>query len=121
MPAFWKRLKPHKPDEMERHILFKAQRNSYFFLVAALLAWSLWESCRTFVHHTRPNLLPCLLLVAAALIQSLAQLWLTRNAVQGDEDSYETGPLAKLVFLACVIACALAAAGAAVLLLGVQA
>lgn len=87
MPAFWKRLKPHKPDEMERHILFKAQRNSYFFLVAALLAWSLWESCQTFVHHTRPNLLPCLLLVAAALIQSLSQLWLTRNAVQGDEDS----------------------------------
>ena len=120
MPAFWKRLKPHKPDEMERHILFKAQRNSYFFLVAALLAWSLWESCRTFVHHTRPNLLPCLLLVAAALIQSLSQLWLTRNAVQGDEDSYETGPLARLVVLACILAAILAAVGGAFVLLSVR-
>ena len=65
MKQFLKKFRLRRPDEMERHILFKAQRNSYFFLVAALLAWSLWESCRTFVHHTRPNLLPCLLLVAA--------------------------------------------------------
>ena len=119
MRAFRKRWR--HPDEMERHILFRAQRNSYLFLVAALFIWSLWESGQTFAHHTPPNLLPCLLLVGAALIQSFSQFWLTRNAVKDDEDSYETGPLTRLVLLACGAACVAAAAGAAVLLLGVPA
>ena len=121
MKNFLKGLGFRKPDEMERTIVFRAQRNAYLFLVAALVIWSLCESGQVYLHHTRLNLLPCLLLTGAMVVQSFSQLAMTRSAVKDDEDSYETGPLAKLVFLACVIACALAAAGAAVLLLGVQA
>lgn len=120
MNRFWKKLGLRKPDEMERFILFRAQRNAYLFLVAALLCWSLYESCRVYIHHTRLNLLPCLLLGAAALIQSFSQMALTRNAVKDDEDSCETGPLVKLVLLACVIAALAVTAAAAVVLMGVR-
>lgn len=107
-------------DEMERHILFKAQRNAYLFLIAALVIWSFYESIQVYIHHSRLNLLPCLLLTAAVLIQSFSQIILTRSAVKDDEDSYETGPLIKLVLLACVIAAAAATAVAAVVLMGVR-
>ena len=120
MNRFWKKLGLRKPDEMERFILFRAQRNAYLFLVAALLCWSLYESCRVYIHHSRLNLLPCLLLIAAALIQSFSQLVLTRNAVKDDEDSCETGPLARMVVLACAAAGVLAAAVTAVAILGVR-
>lgn len=120
MNRFWKKLGLRKPDEMERFILFRAQRNAYLFLVAALLCWSLYESCRVYIHHSRLNLLPCLLLIAAALIQSFSQLVLTRNAVKDDEDSCETGPLARMVVLACAAAGVLAAAVTAVVILGVR-
>lgn len=120
MNRFWKKLGLRKPDEMERFILFRAQRNAYLFLVAALLCWSMYESCRVYIHHSRLNLLPCLLLIAAALIQSFSQLVLTRNAVKDDEDSCETGPLARMVVLACAAAGVLAAAVTAVAILGVR-
>ena len=120
MNRFWKKLGLRKPDEMERFILFRAQRNAYLFLVAALLCWSLYESCRVYIHHSRLNLLPCLLLIAAALIQSFSQMALTRNAVKDDEDSCETGPLARMVVLACAAAGVLAAAVTAVVILGVR-
>lgn len=120
MNRFWKKLGLRKPDEMERFILFRAQRNAYLFLVAALLCWSLYESCLVYIHHSRLNLLPCLLLIAAALIQSFSQLVLTRNAVKDDEDSCETGPLARMVVLACAAAGVLAAAVTAVVILGVR-
>ena len=93
-----------KPDEMERHIIAKAQRNAYLFLVAALLLWSLYESLCVFLWHSRLNLLPCGLLSGAALVQAFSQLLLTRRAVKDDEDSQETAPLARLVVLACVAA-----------------
>lgn len=109
-----------KPDEMERSILFRAQRNTHLFLVAALLGWSLYESCQVFLHHTRLNLLPCLLLVAATLVQALSQLVLTRRAVKDDEDSHETGPLCGIIALACGGAGVLAAAVAAFVLTGVR-
>ena len=108
-----------KPDEMERHIIAKAQRNAYLFLVAALLLWSLYESLCVFLWHSRLNLLPCGLLSGAALVQA-SQLLLTRRAVKDDEDSQETAPLARLVVLACVAAGVAATAAAAVLLAGVQ-
>ena len=110
----------HKMDEMERHILFRAQRNSYLFLVLALTVWTFYESGRVYLHHTRLNLVPCLLLVVSVLIQSFSQLILTRAAVKGDEDSYETGPLARIVVLACAAAGLIAAIGAAVMLLCVR-
>ena len=118
MKGNWKKF--HRMDEMERHILFKAQRNAYFFLVAALAVWSFYESWQVYVQHTRLNLLPCLLLVGAVLIQSVSQLALTRSAVKDDEDSYETGPLARLVVFVCAVACVMAAVGAAVVLLCVR-
>lgn len=118
MRNFLKKLRFHQADEMERYILFKAQRNAYLFLTAALLVWSLWESCRVYIFHSRLNPLPCLLLGAAALIQALSQLLLTRRAVKDDEDSCETAPLMKTVILLCAAAGAAAAAAASVVLLG---
>lgn len=120
MKRFLKNLGFRKPDEMERHIIFRAQRNSYFFLMAALLIWSFWESCKVYIYHTRLNLIPCLLLAGAALIQSFSQLVMTRNAVKDDEDSFETAPLLKIIVLVCVTASAIATAGAALLLMGVR-
>ena len=117
MKQFLKKFRLRRPDEMERHILFRAQRNAYLFLVAALAVWS-WQ---VYARHTRLNLLPCLLLAAAALIQSVSKLVLERRAVQDDEDSYETGPLARIVVLACAAAGLIAAIGAAVMLLCVRA
>lgn len=120
MRPFWKDLLPRKPDEMERAILFKAQRNAYLFLTAALLVWSLAESWGVYARRAPLNPLPCLLLGTAALIQGLSQLVLTRRAVKGDEDSCETRPLALLVVTACAAAGILAALVAAVVLLGVR-
>ena len=89
-------------------------------MCAALVIWSFYESIQVYIHHSRLNLLPCLLLTAAALIQSFSQLALTRGAVKDDEDSYETGPLFKLVLLACVAAAVAVTAAAAVVLMGVR-
>ena len=113
MKGIWKRLGFRRPDEMERFILFKAQRNAYLFLVAALFLWTVYESCRVYIHHSRLNLMPCLLLVGASLIQGFSQLVMTRSAVKDDDDSYETGPLVRIVVLACAAAGVLAAAAAA--------
>ena len=101
MKGIWKRLGFRRPDEMERFILFKAQRNAYLFLIAALFLWTVYESCRVYIHHSRLNLMPCLLLVGASLIQGFSQLVMTRSAVKDDDDSYETGPLVRIVVLAC--------------------
>ena len=120
MKQFLKKFRLRRPDEMERHILFRAQRNAYLFLVAALAVWSFYESWQVYARHTRLNLLPCLLLAAAALIQSFSKLVLERRAVQDDEDSYETGPLIKMIVLACVLAGILATAAAALVLAGVR-
>ena len=120
MKRVWKGLRPNHPDEMEKAILFRAQRNAYFFLIAALLAWSLYESSQVYLRHTALNLLPCLLLVTAAVIQALSQSILTRNAVKDDEDSYETGPLQKLVLWGCVAASLAATIVAAFLFMGAR-
>lgn len=121
MRQFFKKLGFRRPDEMERSILFRAQRNAYLFLVAALFFWSLYESCQVYLHHGRLNLLPCLLLAAASLIQALSQQIMTRRAVKDDEDSCETGPLVRLIALLCVAASVAATVAAAVLLMGVRA
>lgn len=120
MRRILKRLGLHSPDEMERAILFKAQRNAYLFLVAALLIWSLYESGRVYVCRGRLNLFPCLLLAAAAVIQAFSQLVMTRSAVKDDEDSDETGPMVKIVLLACVVASLAATAAAALVLMSVR-
>lgn len=120
MRNFWKKLRTHRPDEMERAILFKAQRNAYFFLVAALVVWSFCESAQVYRTHQRLNLIPCLLLAGAVTIQSLTQAVLTRRAVQGDEDSWETGPLAKLALLLSALACAVLALATAAVLTAVK-
>lgn len=120
MKRIWKWLGFHRADEMERFILFKAQRNSYMFLVAALLIWSLYESCKVYMEHSRLNPFPCLLLAAAATIQVFSQLLLTRSAVKDDDDSYETGPLTKIVVLVCASVGVMAALIAGLILMGVR-
>ena len=99
MKEIWQKLGLRKADEMEQFILFRAQRNAYYFLVLSLLIWSLYESYQVFAYHGRLNLLPCLLLVAAVNIQSFTQLILTRNAVKDDEDSNETMQLFQIIIL----------------------
>lgn len=120
MKKFFQKLRRYKPDEMERYILFRAQRNAYLFLVAALVVWSFYESYQVYTRHSRLNLIPCLLLAVAALIQTFSQLILTRRAVQGDEDSFETGPLVKTVVLVCAVVGVIVTIGAAVVLLCVR-
>lgn len=120
MRRIFKKMGGRRPDEMERAILFKAQRNAYLFLVIALLAWSLYESFQVYTRHTRMNLLPALLLGAAAVIQAFSQLIMTRNAVKDDEDSCETGPLFRIIALACAVAGAAAAIVSAAVLMGVR-
>ena len=90
MRTLLQKIRPRKADEMERHILFKAQRNAYFFLIFALLIRTFYESYRVYTEHTRLNPLPCLLLTGAVLIQGLSQMILSRNAVRGDEDAAES-------------------------------
>lgn len=120
MRYFLRKLRFHKPDEMERHIIFRAQRNSYIFLIIALLIWSCYESYEVYLYHTGLNPIPCMLLVAAAVIQSLSQLIMTRNAVKDDEDSCETAPLLKIIILVCAIASVIATIGAAVIFTGAK-
>ena len=110
----------HKPDEMERHIVFRAQRNSYIFLIMALLIWSFYESYKVYAHHTKLNLLPGMLLMAAIVIQSFSQLIMTRNAIKDDEDSFETAPLLKMIILICIIAGVITTVAAAMVFLSVK-
>lgn len=121
MKEVLKKLGFRRMDEMERHIAFRAQRNAYVFLAAALLAWSFYESYRVYAYHTRINILPCALLGTAALVQGFSQLVMTRNAVKDDDDSYETAPLLGIIILICVVAGVVATVGAAFVLMGVRA
>lgn len=121
MKGLFKKLGFRRMDEMERHIAFRAQRNAYFFLIFALVAWSFYESYQVYAHHTRINLLPCILLATAGLIQNFSQLVMTRNAVKDDEDSRETAPLVGIIVLICVAAGVTATVGAAIVLMGVHA
>ena len=42
MKRIQKYLGLRQMDEMERHILFRAQRNSYLFLVLSLTVWTFY-------------------------------------------------------------------------------
>lgn len=117
--TLFKKLGFHKMDEMQRYITFKAQRNAYIFLTIALLVWSLYESIKVYIYHTKLNPLPCLLLVTASLIQIFSQLMMERSAVKDDEDSYETEPLFKIIILICVVTGIIATVGASFILMGV--
>lgn len=107
-------------DEMEKAILFKAQRNAYLFLAASLLLWSLYNSFRVYRYHERLRLLPGLLLVSAVLIQIFSQLLMARSAVKDDEESFETAPLVRIILFICVVTVIIATAGAAIVLMGVR-
>lgn len=120
MKTLFNMFRLRKPDEMERAILFKSQRNAYLFLVFALMARTFFESYRVYAYHEPLNPFPCLLLAAAALIQAFSQLILTRNAVKGDEDSFETGPLFRIIALTCATAGIIATIVTAILLAGVS-
>lgn len=120
MNRFLKKLGFRGPDEMEKAILFKAQRNAYVFLMLALSARSLYESWRVYANHGRINLFPCFLLVIAMLIQSLSRQIMTHNAVKDDEDSYETGPIVRITLIICVIFSVIATAAAAIILMGAR-
>lgn len=120
MKEIFKKLGFRKMDEMERYIAFRAQRNAYIFLIIALFIWSMYESIKVFVYHSRLNLFPCMLLVAASLVQNFSQLAMARSAVKDDEDSYETGPLLKIILLVCVVTGIIVTIGASFILMSVH-
>lgn len=120
MKQILKKLGFHHPDEMEKAILFRAQRNAYLFLVAALLIWSCYESYQVYHSHSQLNLIPCLLLVTAAIIQTLSQSILTRNAIKDDEDSFETAPFIKIVVILCVTVSLIATIGTTIIFMGAK-
>lgn len=109
MKQILKKLGYRSPDEMERAILFRAQRNGYIFLLIALLIWSLYEAA--YAGRGRLNPFPCLLLGVTLLIQTFSRLIMTHCAVRGDTDCSDTGPMAAILLLSCVILCVTAAVG----------
>lgn len=119
MKNFFNRLLSYKMDEMQSYILLRSQRASYLFLVAALFVWSLYESYRVCVYHERLNLIPCLLLVSASIVQNISQAVMTRKAVKDDEEADETGPFIRLAVTLSVLAGVIATAVATVMIMGV--
>lgn len=110
----------HKPDEMEKNIIFKAQRNAYLFLIFALLIWSCFESFKVYLYHDTLNLIPCALLIVAAAVQGFSQFIMERNAVKDDEDSFIISPMLKIIILSCVVFSVIATAVSCLLLMGVR-
>ena len=104
-----------RQDEMGRHILLLSQRNGYLFLMSTLAVWTFYESWRVFAHRARLNIVPCLLLSAAAVVQSVSQTALTRRAVRGDEEAGD-GRAPRLVLLILGVAAVAATVCAAVAL-----
>lgn len=115
----FKKVSYYNMDEMQSYILLKSQRNSFFFLITALFCRTLYESYRVFAYNERLDLMPCLLLVGASLVQSLSQAYMTRNAVKDDEEADETGPFIRLAVMVSVLAGVIATAAAAVMIMGI--
>lgn len=61
-----------KMDEMELQITLRASRAAWFFLVLALVVWSVWEA-----FHGGDTTLPAFLLGAQVMIFCLVQ-WIDR-------------------------------------------
>lgn len=119
MKNFFNRLSSYKMDEMQSYILLRSQRAAYLFLVAALFVWSLYESYKVYAYHEGLNLIPCLLLVSASIVQNISQAVMTRKAVKDDEEADETGPFIKLAVTLSVLAGVIATAVAAIMIMGV--
>lgn len=120
MKQLLKRFGLHSLDEMEKAILFKAQRNAYIFLIISLLAWSLYESYKVYVYHSRLNPFPCFLLAVTLVIQTLSQFIMTHNAIKDDEDFYAAEAVAKVIVLICVIVNIIATIVTAIIFMGVK-
>ena len=67
-----------KMDEMELQITLRASRAALFFLVLALVVWSVWEA-----FHGGDTTLPAFLLGVQAMIFCLVQ-WIGRARVGDD-------------------------------------
>ena len=65
-----------KMDEMELQITLRASRAAWFFLVLALVVWSVWEA-----FHGGDTTLPAFLLGVQAMIFCLVQ-WIGRAVVR---------------------------------------
>ena len=103
MKKWLRRFQSQHLDEMARQHNYQSQQAAYYFLITALLVWTVYESISVYIYHAKLNLLPCLLLVIASLIQTFTRLILTRRAIKDDEDSYITAPLIRIVLLACIV------------------
>lgn len=120
MKKILKRLGFHSADEMERAFLFKAQRNAYIFLVISLVAWSLYESYKVYVYHSRLNPFPCFLLIVTLAVQTLSQFIMTHRATKDEEAPCTTGATGKVLVLLCVIVSIMATIGAAIVFMGAR-
>lgn len=96
MKRFLKKISFHKMDEMERYYTYRSQRNAYVFLIFSLAVWSILEGGRGILEAKRIQPLPAILLGSASLIQLFSKLIFTRNAVKGDDESFEMEPFRKL-------------------------
>ncbi len=113
MKKFFNRLGFRKMDEMEQHIAFKAQRNSFVFLLSVLVIWTFYESYQVLAHGTKLNIFPSMVLFASIIIRDVSSLILTHNAVKGDEEAKNASPLFKTIITWVVAALVtLAVAGA---------
>ena len=111
MKKLLEKLGFYKPDEMEQQIAFKAQRNALIFLFLALFVWTLYESYKVYVYHTGLNLMPCFLLVASTIIQTVSQIIMSHNAVKGDDEAPAVPPILKEILLCVVIVAVIVTAG----------
>lgn len=114
MKKLLKKLGFHKPDEMEQQIAFKAQRNALIFLWLALFIWTLYESYKVYAFHASLNLLPCLLLVASTIIQSVSQVIMSHNAGKGEEEAPKVPLILKELLLCVAITAIIVAIGSVI-------
>lgn len=115
MKNFFKKLGFRKMDEMEQLIAFKAQRNALLFLVFALFVWTLYESYKVYAFETKLNLFPCFLLVAGCWVQFVSQLVMSRNAVKGNDEAYESSPVLKIILVIIVVVAIIATGAVAII------
>lgn len=114
MKNFFKKLGFHRMDEMEQQIAFKAQRNAFVFLLIVLFCWTMYESYKVYIYHTDLNPFPCLLLVAASVIQTISQLVLTHKAVK-DEEPATFSKVVKIVLPILITFAIIASIGTAII------
>jgi len=99
-----------KIDEMDRHIILRAEALGYKTALLCLAGWTLYESWGTLAGSgTEPmNILPMLILMAVSCVRLFSEMLMKRKMVFGDEE-YKApnkilrGAVAVIVIVAIVL------------------